>query len=52
MICARCNKLIEPSEKAETIVNPGATAAGADIEIHAEPCDRARQQTTPDGRWP
>ncbi|MFK0140734.1 hypothetical protein [Streptomyces murinus] len=51
MICARCNKLIQPGEATEVVVNPGATAAGADIEIHAEPCRPARQQTAPEGRW-
>ncbi|QNT96778.1 hypothetical protein HEP81_06543 [Streptomyces griseofuscus] len=51
MMCARCNKVIQPGEKTEKITNPGATAAGADIEIHAKLCRRAAQQTTPTPRW-
>ncbi|MEU3031523.1 hypothetical protein ACPCBC_04775 [Streptomyces incarnatus] len=52
MICARCNKLIEPGEKRQEIQNPGATAAGATVIIHAKPCRRAVQQTTPTPCWP
>lgn len=50
MICARCNELIQAGEATEVVVNPGATGVGADIEIHADPCDRAPQQTAPTRR--
>lgn len=51
MICARCNKVIKPGEATEVVTNPGATAVGSDIVIHAEPCRRAPQQTAPTPRW-
>jgi hypothetical protein len=49
MICACCDQPIRDDEEYTTESIPGATNAGADIVLHAQPCKRTLQPTSPSG---
>lgn len=50
MICARCDKPILPGEAYDSESIDGASAAGATVIVHREPCRRVDQPTVQQGR--
>lgn len=47
MICARCDQPILPSQRSQTYPVDSASAAGADITVHAALCEMPDHQTAP-----
>jgi hypothetical protein len=47
VICARCDQPIQPGERYVQVDNPGASAAGATLHIHADRCVPVPHQTYP-----
>lgn len=48
MICARCDEPILPGQSSTTFPVDSASAAAADVTVHAELCDMPGHQTAPD----
>jgi hypothetical protein len=47
MICARCDQPILPGQPSTTFPVDSASAAGADVVVHAELCPMPAHQTAP-----
>lgn len=48
-ICARCDRLILPGEKAETVDKPSPSGGGITLFVHPSLCKSAQLQTSPAG---
>lgn len=51
MICAHCDQPIRDDEMYDTVTNPGASGAGADVYLHRRPCVAPPHQTAPAPIW-
>lgn len=47
MICARCDQPILPGQASRTYPVDSASAAGADVTVHADLCEMPAHQTAP-----